>query len=91
MTQFPLPMIHRNGTSAGELFDQAMSALDALRVAAKALEDMAPNARDYYPRGAGAFPMAQECHASRLARIDEIRAEVNAIAEAIDEQRSSTP
>ena len=44
------PTIHLNGTSKDVLAKQYNDAVVLLRGALQAMEDAAPNARDYYPQ-----------------------------------------
>jgi ribosomal protein S7 len=47
-------VIHRNGTSAGELKQQQIAIMNAARTLETALRDSAPNMRDYYINAGGA-------------------------------------
>ncbi len=80
-----LPCIHLNGTSKVSLITALCTASDALYVACKALRQTAPNGRDFYPLGPGAFSKAEEEHRSRLQRLDAIKAEIDALTIAINE------
>jgi len=71
-----LPTLHLNGTSRERLADDYGTARTALRNALAAIEDAAPNARDYYPQGNGAFTQAQAEHASRVARLASVLSEL---------------
>lgn len=73
-----LPSIHLNGTGAEALLRQLEEAGSALRTALNAVADAAPNARDYYVQGDGAFEKAKKEHA---ARIDSLRHVLNEIVE----------
>ena len=44
-----LPICHLNGTARSALVEQRMNFLNGLYVAQKALAEMSPNGRDYYP------------------------------------------
>lgn len=79
-----VPTIHLNGTSKEQLLDDLGEASNALDAAYRALKECAPNGRDYYPQGAAALRQATEEHLDRLRRLDAIKAEVNALAVAID-------
>jgi hypothetical protein len=78
-----IPTIHLNGTSGMQLLDDHLAAVEALRDAWKALAAAAPNGRDYYPQGPGAFSTAIDQHADRLSRLDKIKKEIEEIAVAI--------
>ncbi len=76
-----LPTIHRNGTSADALLEQARAAGDALREALDALQGAAPNARDYYPQGPDAYRAAEAEHAARIGALRRVLADMQALAE----------
>jgi hypothetical protein len=78
------PSVHLNGTSRDALVDGFCTAGAAVRKAIEALsEHAAPNGRDYYTQGNGAMKLAQLQHAARLAKLGEVLAELQLIAEAI--------
>lgn len=85
-----LPTIHRNGTSGEDLLEQTCTAADAVKVAIRALENAGPNGRDYYPQGPDALQRAATEHRERIAKLAEVVAELEEMAErivdAIDEQ-----
>jgi len=69
-----------NGTSADDLLSQLKAASRALQDAYKALQQAAPNGRDYYTLGSGAIKRASDEHRSRLERIDSVKREIDEIA-----------
>jgi hypothetical protein len=75
------PTIHLNGTSRDSLFDSYCNAASALRNALAALEDAAPNARDYYPQGEGAFIAAAREHEDRTASLRYVLAQIDALVD----------
>lgn len=88
-----VPTVHLNGTSGADLVEgyrlaheAASKALDALHLHA------APNARDFYPQGAGAFQFAQREHERRADALRSVMDDMQALAErvqqAIDERDS---
>jgi hypothetical protein len=79
------PMVHLNGTSRDELESQLAKAEGAVRLAIDAVAECSPNARDYYPLGDTAFPMARDQHRSRLQRLEAVRAELLEIFEAVSQ------
>ena len=81
MSNITLPTIHLNGTSRDSLLEGYMAAMDAIRLAMKALQSAAPNARDYYVQAGDTFCMAQNQHFVRLARLRETLDELNTLAE----------
>ncbi len=86
-----VPTIHLNGTSADALIEQLTGAGGALRAAIRALDEAAPNARDYYVQGADAYAKASREHLSRVERVRAVLDEVyeinESLADAHDEQR----
>lgn len=83
-----VPTCHLNGTSPDVLFEQLKGAVSSLRTAQRALEEAAPNARDYYPQGPDAFPLARAAHDDRSQRLKAIQRELVDILEGIDDQRA---
>jgi hypothetical protein len=80
------PTIHLNGTSKGALFEALSNACAAIREAEKALIETAPNARDYYPQGDGAYRKASDEYISRLERLGMVRCELYEILENVADQ-----
>jgi hypothetical protein len=76
-----MPTLHLNGSSPAALLEGYTDAASALFAAAKALDDAAPNARDYYPQGDGAFQQAQAEHRARVAKLNEVIFEIQQLAE----------
>ncbi len=76
-----LPTIHRNGTSADSLTEDLCDAMTALLDAIKAVEQCAPNMRDYYLGEGADYTVACAEHAERLKQIVAVRRELNTIAE----------
>lgn len=70
---FARPTIHLNGTSAESLRDAYHAANNALRLAADALDECYPNARDYYPQGEGAYDRALRQHRDRATALAVVR------------------
>lgn len=80
-----IPCIHLNGTSKERLIEALCEASYALNAAYEALKQTAPNGRDYYPLGPQAMKQAEEEHFARLRKVDEVKNEIDALAEAIHE------
>ena len=80
-----IPTVHNNGTAGEVLLDQNTTVLEAVRKAIDALYDAAPNARDYY-QTPGAFVIAQRVHASRIAALTNVRDQIAATVEGIQDQ-----
>ena len=80
------PTIHLNGTSRESLLEGYNDAFHALHKAREALQDSAPNVRDYYVNpDAGAFARALTEHDARLEKLTAIMGEMTALADAISE------
>lgn len=77
------PTIHLNGTSPEGLYTLVTNALRDIHRALAALDDAAPNERDYYPQGPDAFGGARVEHESRVRRLVEVRKELEEIQEHI--------
>ena len=75
------PTVHLNGTSEEALLEGYCNANNALLDAIKALEDCAPNARDYYVTKIGDINAASAEHANRIADLVAVRRDINLIAE----------
>lgn len=83
------PLIHLNGTSGEQLFEGYAAAGSALRAALRALEEAAPNARDYYPLGEASYAAARREHEARVREINRVMAEVYELAEHVTEAMES--
>ncbi len=79
-----LPTIHSNGTSRIRLVESLCEVSNKLNDAYESMREAAPNGRDYYPQGPEALQQATREHLDRMRRLDEIKAEVDALAYAID-------
>lgn len=82
-----MPSIHLNGSSAERLLEEYLNAAEAIRNAQAALAKTAPNARDYYPQGAGAFDKADDEHTARLQRMQDTLNEIEALALHVADRR----
>ncbi len=76
-----LPTVHLNGTSKNELARQLLEAHEAVQKAMEALQEAAPNGRDYYVQGASAIFDAQTEHFDRLGRLNSVAKELEEIAQ----------
>lgn len=79
------PTIHMNGTSREDLLEENAVAVVSLQRAFSAVAKAAPNARDYHLQGGDAFGKALAEHDERLKKIDTVRLELVAIANAISD------
>ena len=80
------PTIHLNGSSPERLRDGYRNARRALHKAMEAINEAAPNGRDYYPQGENAFNVAAKEHYERVARLKETLEELNALEEHVQDQ-----
>lgn len=76
------PTVHLNGTGRDALVEAFTDARNAVIAAIGALSACAPNARDYYPQGAAAYPEARREHEARLRALSKLNEELAALAEA---------
>ena len=80
------PTVHTNGTNSETLVEGYKDAREALMDAHHAVRHTAPNGRDFYVQGDGAFTKAQAEHYARLKIIENMREEFLALAEAVMDQ-----
>jgi hypothetical protein len=81
-----VPTVHRNGTNGNDLLEQLMDARGTIHDAIKALENAAPNGRDYYLKGDGAIQVAICQHVARAKALQGVYNELGTIAEGIVDQ-----
>lgn len=79
MTVGPLPTIHLGGTSARALFDQYLTAAEAVRAALEALPHAAPHMRDYIGRDDD-FRAAEAAHEVRHVLLKQVKNELFSLA-----------
>jgi hypothetical protein len=86
------PTVHVNGTDAQTLFDNYYNALRKVKDAIKALNECAPNGRDYYlqrhmPENLGdPIGEAIDEHRQRLVALGNIERELQALAEHVQSE-----
>lgn len=80
------PTIHTNGTAKSALIKQYENATLALNLAVMALDQAAPNQRDYYPQGAAAFAAAMAAHKADLSALQGVLQHVQYLWESVDGQ-----
>lgn len=78
-----IPTIHTNGTARDDLIEQVTSAMDKGRAFIQAMQAMAPHGRDYHPQGSGALAAATLENEARIAIVQSVIDDLNAMAEAI--------
>lgn len=81
-----LPKIHLNGSSADDLTCQQYTVYEAAQKLIEALQQAAPNGRDYYPLGPNALPRALDAHRNRILAVQGIARHAEAIIVHINEQ-----
>ena len=80
------PTVHLNGTGYDALYAYTSDAAAAVEVAIHTLCISAPNGRDYYVQSPDAIKIAQDEHWDRIARLRQIKAELDYIAMRVSEQ-----
>jgi hypothetical protein len=80
------PTINSNGTSPENLLKDLRMAIDAVTAAMDAMVEVTPNGRDYYPQGPEVVWKARDQHFERVAKLDEVRAELLQLAVPISEE-----
>ncbi len=78
------PTVHLNGTSKDTLIEQWCTASSALLDAERAIQQCAPNARDYYPQGAEAFVAALDEYRKHAAALFAARQYLETLIEHCD-------
>jgi len=77
MTPLIMPSVHANGTSKEELVRQHLDIMEAATALLKALQEGAPNARDYYPQGPDAtVTEAALAWNQRYQAVERLRADI---------------
>lgn len=80
------PTIHHNGTCRRDLVQNLDSAWNAADNARDAVRLAAPNGRDYYPQGDGAYKAATEQHRWRLTLLDQLQESLKEEMDSIEGQ-----
>lgn len=78
-----IPTIHSNGDTQYTLYRQCSDALEAVRRAEAAIQNMIPNGRNYYPQGIDALGKAMSEHFDRRMGLVNVRQQLEAMLEAI--------
>jgi hypothetical protein len=81
-----MPTINLSGTSAKQLLDEYLLAIEAMRIAISAHAKTAPRGRDYQTAAPDAFARALGEHLSRLGRLESVINELEGIVEYISDQ-----
>lgn len=79
-----LPLVHLNGSSRDSLRVQYENAARAVNDALRALDDSAPNARDYYPLSPAAYEAARREHAARVDKVRSVHEELLSLFNHVD-------
>jgi hypothetical protein len=80
------PTVHLNGTSAAALLEGYEKATAAVTAALTALGEAAPNARDYYPQGPGAWTNVREAHMADLNALHTVLHHLQYLHESVQQQ-----
>jgi hypothetical protein len=78
-----LPTIHLGGSDPDDLRRQVTAAGMAVRRAREAVAAACPNGRDYYKQGPDALRRATRQHEARLVKLQDVEAELQALAHGI--------
>ncbi len=81
-----IPAIHTNGDTAQTLEAQNMAAYEAVRTAIAALQNAAPNGRNFYTQGADATQATIKEHVTRLNNLETVYQEIEQIIIGIQSQ-----
>lgn len=85
-TTLKVPTIHLNGSPADRLRDEYEQAMAAVGKAIDAVNMSAPNARDYYVQGDGAYQAARAEHDERVKRLRAVWDELYAVLINVQDQ-----
>lgn len=85
--QIHYPSIHLNGTGVTSLLAQYTEACHAVQHAVRALQEAAPNARDYYPQGDRAYGEAEREYLVHLRGLQGALKDLESLAAYCMEQR----
>lgn len=84
-----LPTIHLNGSNPDTLINEWGAAYLAIGEAITALAQCAPDGRDYYPLGDGAYQIAKAEHRARLTALHAMRDDLQALCDATFDAKSA--
>ena len=80
------PTIHMNGSNPETLLEGLTEAYRAVDAAMRALDEAAPNGRDYYPQGPDAVQEATREHQLRAAKLRSVREELQELVVSVQDQ-----
>jgi hypothetical protein len=80
------PTIHMNGSNPETLLEGLTGAYRAVDAAMRALDEAAPNGRDYYPQGPDAVQEATREHQLRAAKLRSVREELQELVVSVQDQ-----
>jgi hypothetical protein len=78
------PTIHLNGTGRQTLSREYGAAVEALRAALTALDELTVNGRDYYPQGPSAVQQAIEEHRARYRQVQAVYDDMHEIYQRLE-------
>lgn len=82
------PTIHMNGSSPEHLLKGLKEAYRAVGIAMRALDEAAPNGRDYYPQGYNAVEEATREHQLRAVKLRSVREELQELVISVQTQKN---
>jgi hypothetical protein len=86
-----MPHINLNGTAPAVLLEDHLTAIATLRSAISTLQAAAPHSRDFQTAPQGTYNKAYQEHRDRLARLEIVMGDLEAIAEHISDHIDRHP
>jgi hypothetical protein len=83
-----IPTLHLNGSAASHLLEGYQDAIAAVEEAINSVANTAPHGRDYYVQSPAAYTVARDEHDTRIAKLTNIRVELQTIMEAVYRQEA---
>jgi hypothetical protein len=90
LAKLAMPSMHLNGTGKTELLMGYRTAIAALHLAIKTVQDTAPHGRDYYVQKDNPIQKAMAEHVVRLKVLHCVMKEIEALAIHVNDQESRT-
>lgn len=81
------PTVNLNGSNADRLIEDYIEVMNAIRLAEDLLAGIAPHGRDYQTVPVQEYPLAREQHRRRMVFLASVRADLELIALAVQEQK----
>jgi hypothetical protein len=86
LAKLAMPSVHLNGTDKHSLLLGYRTAIAALNLAIKTVQDTAPHGRDYYIQKDNPIQRAIAEHAERLQKLHRVMQEIEALAIHVSDQ-----